>query len=419
MSENQPSQVRDLRPILPRNTENPWSRLEGVRDEVHGLFREACTRLRAEPMLLKSGAFVFPAWVSFEAWLPTARPNVTTRTSVTVTLEAKLYHTQRFEATVTWVRGNGSGSVSRLLPPSGPEVEALVRFLLSGGRKPKFRRVRTCWWQFWRPRQRVEGVRGPVASFVGGGLIAVGAAAFLFLQPVLGPVALVGLLLVAVGFVMLCGLTRRVVCVRTEGRPDGEPRVLRLVDSWQTVLFGLGNRQAMVRDRFLEVLEKSPSTPCRYRVEQLWHWGLDGKEEREQIVVTSGRGIVFGQVYQYGDDLYVGWDGHLNRGQWAELAVASGIDKETGEPVRFMATVPGTLPNSEYDLMDLSCLMEWTHAQMVRLLKQLIEEYKIDQEIDFRIQRGERPHLSEEAAREGEAAARKGGRGRKGFLRVG
>jgi hypothetical protein len=140
----------------------------------------------------------------------------------------------------------------------------------------------------------------------------------------------------------------------------------------------------------------------------VWYWGLDGKEEREQLVLVAGRGIVFCQIYEYGRDLYVGWDGHLNRGQWVEQTVASGIDKATGNPVGISRVVPGMQPTTEYDLADLSCLMEWTHAQVVKMLKQLIAEKRIDQEIDFSIQRAERQQVvaSGGAAAEGGVGTR-------------
>lgn len=109
---------------------------------------------------------------------------------------------------------------------------------------------------------------------------------------------------------------------------------------------------------------------------------------------------MFCQIYRYGQDLYVGWDGHLNRGQWVEQTVASGIDTATGNPTSISRVVPGTQPTTEYDLIDLSCLMEWTHAQIVKLLKRLGEEKKIDQEIDFKIQRAERRDVAASGAAE-------------------
>ena len=123
--------------------------------------------------------------------------------------------------------------------------------------------------------------------------------------------------------------------------------------------------------------------------------------------LTAGRAIVFCQIHQYGKDLYVGWDGHLNRGQWVEQTVASGIDKATHNPITISRVVPGTQPVTEYDLADLSCLMEWVHAQAVKLLKQLITEKNIDQEIDFKIQRAERQQvIASGSASEGGAVSK-------------
>jgi hypothetical protein len=48
---------------------------------------------------------------------------------------------------------------------------------------------------------------------------------------------------------------------------------------------------------------------------------------------------------------------------------------------------------TEYDLIDLASVSEWTHARLVALIRRLLEENKIDQEIDFQITRGERRSL--------------------------
>ncbi|HET9254489.1 MAG TPA: hypothetical protein VFO16_04715 [Pseudonocardiaceae bacterium] len=39
-------------------------------------------------------------------------------------------------------------------------------------------------------------------------------------------------------------------------------------------------------------------------------------------------------------------------------------------------------------------MIEWAHAKLVQLVKDLMEERKIDQEIDFKILRGERQDLT-------------------------
>jgi hypothetical protein len=186
------------------------------------------------------------------------------------------------------------------------------------------------------------------------------------------------------------------------------------MDSWQTVVFNLGNDVDMVRQRCVDALGSAIGPHKKFRSERVWYWGLDGKEERDQYVLTAGRGIVFCQVYRYGADLYVGWVGHLNLGQWVEQTVRTGIDKKTGNPVTIRRVIPGWQTNSDYDVTDLSCLTEWTHAQITKVLKQLIAEKHIDQEIDFKIQRAERPAGGTADAQKGKEEG-----GKKLFARTG
>lgn len=131
-----------------------------------------------------------------------------------------------------------------------------------------------------------------------------------------------------------------------------------------------------------------------HHIERIWYWGLDGTEEREQIVLTLNRGIFFCHIHKYGRELYIGWDAHLNNGQWVEKKVTDGIHVTTGDLVRTNTVVPGTQPITEYDINDLNCLIEWTHGQLVQLLKEFMAEKKIDQEVDFKILRGDRQTLT-------------------------
>ena len=271
--------------------------------------------------------------------------------------------------------------------------------LISGGPVPSFRRFREHAFQLWRTENKLQGLGKDVLATSVGALAVAGVAVIVLLP----------LALVFWGLAIYLGLrlARRKSIVRIDGKPDDEPRALIRVDSWQTVLFDLGAETAIVRERFRKMLEAGLDSQRRFRVERHWYWGLDGKEEREQWVLTAGRAIVFCQIHQYGKDLYVGWDGHLNRGQWVEQTVASGIDKATHNPITISRVVPGTQPVTEYDLADLSCLMEWVHAQAVKLLKQLITEKNIDQEIDFKIQRAERQQvIASGSASEGGAVSK-------------
>jgi hypothetical protein len=404
-----PSPAADARPIIPRNKTNLWTQAESVRDELYGHIWQSCTRAGVEPLLLKSPPNAFPAWLKFEAWQRQDDPSTTRRSSATITIDPKPYHRHPFEVEVTYSAGNKDRTYKRVALLSVQDVEQLIEHLLHKAPKPRLTRYREAPFQFWREPNKLEGLGKDILATVVGGCV-------------VGGFLLLGLLPIALalwGLAIYLGIriAKRNPIVRNEGKPDTEPRALVRVDSWQAVLFGVGDDVAMVRDRFLRMLNAGLGEHCRFHSERVWYWGLDGKEEREQLVLTSRRGIVFCQIYRYGNDLYVGWDGHLNRGQWVEQTVASGIDKGTRNPITICRVVPGTQPTNEYDLADLSCLMEWTHAQIVQLLKQLIAEKKIDQEIDFKIQRAER----QQVVASGAAAAGDGGiagKVRKAFQRT-
>src|SRR5262249_13616950 len=124
--------------------------------------------------------------------------------------------------------------------------------------------------------------------------------------------------------------------------------------------------------------------------ERIWYPGVDGKVEREQIVCTFRRAIGFAHVEAYGDDLFIGWDTHVNTGTWVEETLQRGVDRATGKVVLANRLVPWKQTPNEYDITDVNFLTEWLHACVVRVVRLKMEEHKIDQEIDFTIQRESR-----------------------------
>lgn len=231
-----------------------------------------------------------------------------------------------------------------------------------------------------------------------------------------GPSDLRGATMGLGGLVFFIGLLATIAAaraprlVRSSGKPMAEPRVLYYLDSWQTVVFGAGEAEPLVRERMIERLT-SAGDRFHCGVERIWDWGLDGKTEREQIVLRLGRALVFTQIHRYGDDLYVGWDAQMNLGTWREKALGSGIDRESGRRIRLQTVEQTVQRTTDYDLVDLNCLAEWTHAQVTRVLKQFLKEREIDQEIDFSIIRGERKGLTqnrEEKAKRGPLFRRAG-----------
>lgn len=384
--------VVDARPILERNPNTIWGRAEQKRDGLYDAFAQAVSQEGFEALILKSYPFVYPPWVKVTCWVPQGG-GYTERVGSIVTIEAKPYYRYEFEYTVSYTEKDHDKTITRVVPFTEGRAKEILRFLLHRGPEPEFERFREIGLQLWRPKNEVDALSKDWFAVVAGLLTAFGGVG-LFTAAALGPLGVVvSLIAVVVGIVLLRKAAKRPMLVRTEGKPPAEPRRLSRVDSWQTVIFGAGEQVERLREEFFEQLKNRPTEGFRYAVEKVWYWGLDGKEEREQIVLSTGRAIVFCQIYQYGTDAYVGWDGHVNYGQWVEQTIARGFDSQMSKPIAISNVVPGSQSISEYDLIDLSCLMEWTHAQLVKLCKQLIREMKIDQEIDFKVLRGERQGL--------------------------
>jgi hypothetical protein len=69
------------------------------------------------------------------------------------------------------------------------------------------------------------------------------------------------------------------------------------------------------------------------------------------------------------------------------------VARATARLTQINTVQPGRDRLTEYDLIDLNCLIEWAHGRMVELVKRVAAEHKIDAEIDFAIQRVDRGGL--------------------------
>jgi hypothetical protein len=327
---------------------------------------------------------------------------VTERSEAVISIEPKAFHTHEFEYSIKVDDRGETRKYAGLIGLDDGLLRALVQYLLRRGPKPSFaaHQVRRYPWQFWRPRNKIVALK---VDWLGMLPLILGVAGFVALQLDFGT----GIFLLIGAAATYYFARRRSVAVRSSGKPESEPRVLTRVDSWQAVVSGLGGDAKVIRERLVKALESPPIKGLKHRVETIWYWGIDGKVERQQIVLSFQRGLLFCQIYGYDNELYVGWDGHLNMGQWVEKTLARGFDRESSQLVKVNTVEPGTQHVTEYDVTDLSCVMEWTHAKLTQFVKDLMEERKIDQEIDFKILRGERQKLS--AARESEGAGKKVG----------
>jgi len=395
-----PSPRVDAQPILVRSQQGIWSKAERIRDRLHDGLIAICKQEGVTALVLKSGPFMHPAWVKFECWIRHQDPLVTERSEVIIHIEPKAFHAHEFEYSLDVDDRGEKKKYAGLIRLDDELLRALVQYLLRRGPKPGFaaHQVRRYPWQLWRPRNKIATLK---VDWLGWLPVILGMVGFLTLQFGIGLLILVG---AAVTYYIA---RRRPVAVRSSGKPESEPRVLTRVDSWQAVVSGLGGDAELLRERFLKALESPPIKGLNHRVETIWYWGIDSRVERQQIVLSFQRCLLYCQIYSYDNELYVGWDGHLNTGQWVEKTLAKGFDRESSQLIKVNTVEPGTQQVTEYDVTDLSCVMEWTHAKLTQFVKELMEERKIDQEIDFKILRGERQKLS--ATRESEGTGKKTG----------
>lgn len=383
----------DCQPILERKGFDLWSRAARVSNDLYEALQRICEDEGISALVLKSEPFIYPLWVKFECWIPRQDPALTERASWIITITPKPFHRYELEYEL---QVNDRGKVRKypnLIIFTLNDAAQLIKYLLRRSPKPSFRssQLRQHGFQFWKPINKINALRVNWTGllpfpllFLGIWLIVVGAGSQLTLS---------GIALTLGGIVAGYFLNQQEALVRCLGKPEAEPRYLIRVDSWQAVISGLGKDTQLLRERFLRSLEPPFTNGFRHGLEHIWYWGVDGKVEREQFALTLGRAMVFCQIYQYDQELYAGWDGHLNAGQWVEKTIAKGIDKQARHLTSINSVVPGYQPVTEYDITDLNCLIEWTHTRLTKLIKELMEERKIDQEVDFKIQRGERQNL--------------------------
>jgi hypothetical protein len=205
-----------------------------------------------------------------------------------------------------------------------------------------------------------------------------------------------------VGLFGIVGLIATVLIVRSRKRTvsvttqcELPPRNLGLVDSWQAVVAELGRDFASVKKRLVEAIieDAGPGVVCQTEI--YTHRAPNGYEQRDRLIVSKDQGMVHVHIYQFGNDLFVGWYAYLNWAQWGETKPV-GVKARDGQEVEYLDLRPtGYVPN-QFDLIDLSSLSEFVHRRLEREIKAMMKDKAIDQEIDFKVIRGDRDRALDE-----------------------
>ncbi|MEI7728425.1 MAG: hypothetical protein WCO56_02590 [Verrucomicrobiota bacterium] len=344
----------DCRPILRHEDEGIWEKVAEHRDAVYAMLEGICEKQKVRCQVLRSAPYEFPATVAVSLWVPRGHILVTERSSLVVTIHPAPFFQYEIEYDVRVKARGRAQCYPRLWRLTEEHLESLVNYLLRRGDLPTLNEhaLRRHWFQLWHPKNQARGLRWDCLDFL-----------------------------------------RRPRLIRSSGKPEGEPRQLRLVDGWHQTLFRQGADARDFKARFIEELQHATQAKLRCWQEVVSYQGVDDLEEREQLVVAMGRTMVFCHIYQYQNDLYVGWNGYLNEGQWQEVEIARGIDCGNGCPTSITLAIQGTHPLSEYDLDDLNFTMECIHAHLCHHVRRLVDDKQIRQAIDYQIVRGDRQHL--------------------------
>lgn len=373
--------------VIPRNSTNSFTRAEELRDWLYDRFDAAVATRGVDAVGYKSYRESGQVWFRFDFRLPSPTVSLSFRSSLAVTVERFDYHQFELLLSIEIIHGSRTRVLSGVIPDlSDEQIGSLLNSAHSGVRLQKsiFKRGRRRPFEVWQPRNAVKWIR-PDWRYC----VLIGACMIGLLLTVVQP--LVGLvLLVAAGATLVVYFTRRKTFILSTGKPMYDPRAGIPLDYWQANIEGLGQRQEDVRADLLKRLSSTSEEEISVAPERIWYAGVDGKVEREQIVVRFRRAIGYVHIESYGEDLYVGWETYVNSGTWVEETLSRGIDRATGVYVVANRVIPGLQRPSEYDVNDVNFLTEWLHATVVRVIRLEMEELKIDQEIDFTIQRESR-----------------------------
>ncbi len=367
--------------IVPRAANNSYARAEALRDAACNRMVEKIAGDRLEFIVQKSNVGDASVWFRVDYILPDKDPSLSLRALVAVTVERLDFH--RFENlfTVQTRVGTEVGKVQGLIAFDDDAVARIHRHITVAGTRLKLpNRIRQHSWQIWRPANKIARLRGDWAMKA-----AVAGAVACVLVPVIGPL----LILVAFGAIYFWTRNRRTYTLTT-ARPLSEPRRLHWMDSWQVTVSGLAAAKAALAEQLDKRILAGAPADLALDVERVAYWGIDGQVQRDQILVRYRRSLGFIHIVPYGENLYVGWECHLNTAAWKEEAVARGVDRSSGRLVHANRLVAGVHGLNEYDVADANFLSEWLHEAVKRELQLKLAEYKIDQEIDFTIQRESR-----------------------------
>jgi hypothetical protein len=394
----------DARPVPIISTHTVWDEAVALRDRLAVAVEATLQRENFEAIVLKSQTGNFPAWIRLEAWIPDVAGGmpVRRRCELELIVDTRPFNKYQLVCSARLTRGKRTISVSERTDFSERDAAEWTRYAIERGSKPS------------NYHPRLDAFLGLIGTFVPPLAPRYNPLARDFREPLFGPRTLVGFVVVAMviagmayqpmlsavalgigGLVLggalllplLIGRSRHTDWVVPQ--PREAPRHLGHVDSWHAVLSGLGAEADGLKALIIQKLSTNAASGFAVRTESYGHRTPNGYEERDRIVVSHGQGQVHIHFHRIGDDLFVGWQAHLNWARWAETDPVTTKSKWR-HSIAFRNITPGWYHPNEFDLFDLDSLSSVVHSLLEREIKHLLRERSVDQEVDFEVNRGDR-----------------------------
>jgi len=408
----------DARPIREASTDTNWDHAIALRDQLTWHVRKTLEHEHIQALVFESAKGNYPPWVKLEAWLPDSDGGRgRERVELLVVVDVRPYHRHTLVTNVQVTRGARSIRIEERTEFPSAEIASWTRYAVGLGGKPASyhplldalmalipgrrrnpieRAYRTGFW---------SSITGPLG--VGSLLLVViplvvfdeaqGSALSLFLLGGIGVVATAAL------------VARRKHAVFVPSQSVISPRDLGLVDSWHAAIAELGREYEEVKARLVACVTAEHVPGLSFGMETYGYRTPNGFEQRERLVVTKGQSIVQVHIYRFSDDLFVGWHAYLNWSQWAET-VAVSSKTSLAQQVEFRELRQGYYVPNQFDLIDLNSLSELVHRRLERELKFIMKEKEIDQEVDFKVIRGDRDTALDKARHADPGTGRRGWR---------
>lgn len=413
----------DARPALPVSAADGslWDRAGQRRDAIASRITERFEARGITAWVRKSKPGEYPLQVAVDSWLPVGDTPIAAtvdRSSLAISISVAPY----LEFPIVYkaeLKRHSKQYSAEYWELSDIELDEMLAYLLDGGRRPRFFDDRVP--LFLRivgsmipfvgvaPKNELIAEARPRFWTVPTAIVmfALAAAAVLVLNGINaadgidpdagGPIATyVWAALVAVtGFGVATAMIRRRSVLQAIPKQSLRcPRREFRVDSWHVSVPGAGPHYADFKQRIYRAASADDDS-IEAGVEVHQNATPRGFEERERLVLGKGQATLHVHVYPFANDVFVGWDSHLNWHRWAEGSVVS-TTVQGRNSTEYKGLEVGVHVPTEFDLIESDVLTETAHRRIVEEIKSFLKEREIEADLDFKIIRGDRSRALEE-----------------------